>query len=89
VSLCVQASSSSQLAPLALGGSEHTPVAGSQTPASWHWSSGLQTTGKPAVQEPAWHASLTVHALPSSQLAPSAFAGLEQAPVEGSQTPAS
>jgi hypothetical protein len=43
ISSVVQASPSSQLVPLALAGLVHSPVPGSQTPASWHWSSGVQT----------------------------------------------
>src|SRR5262245_41837266 len=41
------------------------------------------------MQAPAWQDSEWVHALPSSQLAPSAFTGVEQVPVPGSQLPAS
>src|SRR5690606_18872933 len=37
-SLSVQASPSSHGVPLAIGGLLHAPVAGSQVPASWHWS---------------------------------------------------
>jgi hypothetical protein len=32
-----------QLVPFALAGLVHSPVAGSQTPASWHWSCAVQT----------------------------------------------
>src|SRR5204863_57268 len=38
-------------------------------------------------QMPLRHASVRLHALPSSQLDPSAFATTEQAPVAGSQLP--
>jgi hypothetical protein len=38
---------------------------------------------------PAKQASPSVQALPSSHAAPSALLGLEQTPLEGSQTPAS
>jgi hypothetical protein len=41
------------------------------------------------VQTPAWQASVWVHALPSSQLEPFAFGGLEQTPVAVSHTPGS
>jgi len=40
------------------------------------------------VHIPAWQVSLCVQALPSSQAAPSGFAGLEHVPVAGSQLPA-
>jgi hypothetical protein len=73
--------------PFAFGGFEHAPVAGSHTPAAWHWSEAVHTTGAPLVQMPAWHVSPCVHALPSSQLAPSARVGLEQTPVAGLQVP--
>src|SRR5215470_5746256 len=56
------------------------PVAGSQTPATWHWSR--------AVQTPAWQVSVWVQASLSSQAVPSAAVGSEQMPVAGSQTPA-
>jgi hypothetical protein len=41
------------------------------------------------VQTPLWQVSVLVHALPSLQLAPFAFTGLLQAPVDGLHTPAS
>jgi hypothetical protein len=40
-------------------------------------------------QTPAWQRSPWVHEMPSSQDAPSAFAGVEQRPVAGSHCPAS
>ena len=49
----------------------------------------MQTIGFDPVQTPAWHVSVWVQALPSLQVAPLAFAGFEQIPVPGSQTPAS
>ena len=45
VSVCVQASPSSQLAPFALGGFEQVPVLGLHVPATWHWSVAVQTIG--------------------------------------------
>jgi hypothetical protein len=48
----------------------------------------VHTVAVPGVQAPAWHASPVVHALPSSQADPSAFSGFEQAPLCGSQIPA-
>ena len=59
-----------------------------QTPASWHVSEAMQTTGLLPVQTPDWQVSVCVHGFPSAQLLPSADAGLEQTPVAVSQTPA-
>jgi hypothetical protein len=39
--------------PLGLVGFEHTPVLVLQVPATWHWSSALQTTGFEPEQVPA------------------------------------
>src|SRR2546429_9527769 len=61
----------------------HAPVAGSQVPASWHWSAGAQVTGFVPLHSPAWQVSVRVQALPSLQAAPSGFAGFEHAPVAG------
>jgi hypothetical protein len=44
--------SASQVAPSALAGFEHAPVAGSQVPALWHWSDAAQTFGLIPVQAP-------------------------------------
>jgi hypothetical protein len=44
-SLVVQRLPSSQVLPFAFAGFEHIPVPGLQTPASWHWSCAVQTTG--------------------------------------------
>jgi hypothetical protein len=74
--------------PSALGGLEHMPVPGSQVPASWQVSCGMQTTGVPA-QTPAWQESACVHRFPSSHPAPFIFGGFEQTPLPGSQVPAS
>ena len=84
VSPVVQALPSSQELPLALRGLEQTPP--EQVPAVWHWSSAVHVTGVPLVQVPAWHVSPVVQALPSSQVVPLAFVGLEQTPPE--QVPA-
>src|SRR5207249_4057556 len=89
VSVWVQASPSLQAVPLVFGGVEHTPVLVSQVPASWHWSSAVQTIGLAPVQVPFWQVSVCVQGLASLQAAPSAFAGSEQVPVAGSQVPAS
>src|SRR6266581_2780854 len=87
-SLWVQALPSLQVVPSALLGLEQVPVPGSQVPASWHWSRALQTTGFAPVQTPAWQESLCVQALPSLQVVPLTWSGLEQTPLAGSQTPA-
>src|SRR2546430_17402499 len=88
VSICVQASPSEQAVPSAWFGLEHVPLAGSQIPATWHWSSAVQTTGFAPMQLPAWQVSVWVQASPSAQALPSALFGLEQGPAAGSQTPA-
>jgi hypothetical protein len=44
MSFVVHALPSLQAAPLALIGVEQAPVAGSQVPARWHWSSAVQIT---------------------------------------------
>src|SRR5438094_591123 len=88
VSLCVQALASLQLAPLGLAGLLQAPVAGLQTPAVWHWSAAVHTTGFPPTQAPASQVSVRVQALPSSHGAPSSLGGLVQVPDAGLQTPA-
>jgi len=88
VSVCVQASPSSQPAPLDLMGFEQDPDDGSQTPATWHWSVAVHTTGFAPMQMPAWHVSVCVHASPSLQPEPLALFGSEHAPVDGSHVPA-
>ena len=88
VSVCVQASPSSQPAPSDRWGFEQDPDEGSQTPATWHWSLAVHTTAFVPVQVPDWHVSVCVQALPSSQEAPFALFGLEQVPVAGSHVPA-
>src|SRR5438093_472252 len=88
VSVRVQALPSSQAAPSGFAGLEHVPVAGSHEPAAWHWSAAAQTTGFVPVHVPAWQVSVRVQALPSSHVAPSGLAGLEQVPVAGARVPA-
>src|SRR5215831_15042575 len=60
----VQALPSLHVVPLVAFGFEQTPVAGSQVPATWHWSDAVQTLAVPPVQTPAWQASPVVQALP-------------------------
>jgi len=88
VSVWVHASPSLQVAPFGLAGLEHVPVAGLHVPASWHWSEAAHTTGLAPVQVPARQVSLCVQALPSSQVLPFGFSGLEHVPVAGLQVPA-
>ena len=88
VSPLVQASPSLQAAPFVLAGLEQVPVAGSQVPATWHWSEAVQTTGLLPVQSPLSQVSVCVQALPSLHAVPSVLAGSEHAPVAGLQVPA-
>jgi hypothetical protein len=77
----VQALPSLHDKPLALAGVEHTPVAGSQLPATWHWSSAAHITGLAPVQLPAWQESVCVQALPSSHADPFGAGAATHAPV--------
>src|SRR5437667_12636310 len=83
VSVCVQALSSLQAVPSALGGFEHTPVLVLQVPASWHWSSAVQTIGLEPMQVPLWQVSVWVQGLASLHGTPSSFAGAERLAVAG------
>jgi hypothetical protein len=87
-SVWVQALPSLQVVPFAAVGFEQAPVDGLQVPATWHWSLAAHVTGFAPAQTPAWHVSVCVHALPSLHVVPLAAAGFEQAPVVGSQVPA-
>src|SRR5881296_2614658 len=87
-SVCVQALLSLQLVPLGFAGFEHSPVAVSQVPATWHWSCAVQTTGLEPVHVPLSQVSLCVQALPSLHAVPLGFAGFEHCPVAVSQVPA-
>src|SRR5207247_10825565 len=88
VSVCVHALPSVQGVPSTFVGLLQVPVAGSQVPAVWHWSEAVHPTGFVPTQTPAAQISVCVHALPSVQGVPSAWAGLVQATVAGSQVPA-
>src|SRR5207249_194124 len=70
LSVCVQALPSLHAVPLLAFGLEHWPVAVLQVPATWHWSSALQTTGFEPAQVPFWQVSVWVQALPSVQAVP-------------------
>jgi hypothetical protein len=86
-SFCVQASLSSHPVPSAFAGFEHTPVAVSHTPGSWHWSGAGHTTGEPLVQLPAWHVSPWVQAFASSHAVPLGLFGFEHNPVAALHVP--
>jgi hypothetical protein len=90
VSVVVHALPSPQTDPSALGGREHRPVAGSQVPASSHWSVPTQIVWLAPWQTPPRQRSPDVHALLSLHADPSALAvaGFEQPPVAGSHVPA-
>src|SRR5881392_157761 len=88
VSACVQALPSLHAVPLLAFGLEHWPVAVLQVPATWHWSSALQTTGLLPVQSPLWQVSVCVQALPSLHAVPLLAFGLEHWPVAVLQVPA-
>jgi hypothetical protein len=68
VSVWVHRLPSLQPVPFGLIGFEHSPVAGVQVPASWHWSSAVHTTGFEPTHVPLWQASVWVHKLLSLQL---------------------
>src|SRR5438552_3285026 len=92
LSAVVQALPSLHAVPFGAGGFEHVPVAGSQVPASWHWSWAVHATGVPE-QEPArqlspWQLSAVVQVLPSLHALPFAAGGFGRVPVAGSQVPA-
>src|SRR5262249_48545206 len=88
LSVWVQASPSLQALPLAFAGLEQVPLAGSQTPASWHWSAAAEGTGVVPTRSPRRQTSVCVQPSPSVQGLPLTFTGLEQMPLAGSQTPA-
>src|SRR5262249_28103474 len=58
-----QALPSSHVVPFGFAGFEHEPVAGLQTPASWHASLAVHPIGLLPRQAPAWHWSVWVQAL--------------------------
>jgi hypothetical protein len=89
VAVWLQALLSLQGRLLGFGGFEQRPVAGSQVPGSWHWSSAAHETGLAPIHAPPWQVAVWVQALLSLQAAPSGFAELVQPPVARSQTPGS
>jgi len=88
VSVCVQALPSVHVEPLDFVGFEQTPVPVLHTPATWHWSSGVQVTGFAPMQVPLWQVSVCEQALPSEQVLPLGFAGFVHVPLLGSHVPA-
>src|SRR2546428_204094 len=89
VSVGVQAFPSVQVLPFGLSGLEQVPLAGSQVPVAWHWSSAAQATGFALLQTAPGPAEVCVLALPSVLVVPFGLSGLEQVPVAGSQVPTS
>src|SRR5207253_1179292 len=88
VSVWVQALPAVHAVPLLAFGLEHWPVVVLQVPATWHWSSAVQTTGLEPVQLPPWQVSVWVQALPSLHAVPLLAFGLEHRPVAVLQVPA-
>src|SRR5436309_282760 len=88
VFVCVHALPSLHDVPFGAFGFEQVPVAGSQVPATWHWSLAVHMTGLEPVQMPVWHVSVCVQALPSLHAVPFSAFGFEQVPVAGSHVPA-
>src|SRR4029077_15959271 len=70
LSVRVQALPSLHAVPFGLGGFEQVPVAALHTPARWQTSLGVQDTGLPPTQAPAWQLSVRVQALPSLHVVP-------------------
>ena len=87
VSPSVHALPSLHPVPSGASATEHAPLPGSQTP-TWHRSGAGHSTGGPAAHAPPWHVSVCVHAEPSLHAVPSALAGFEHVPVDGSHVPA-
>jgi hypothetical protein len=91
VSLCEHELPSLHDVPFGALGFEHVPVAGLQTPATWHWSLAVHVTpaqrSVPA-QTPFVQTSVVVLGLPSSHVVPFGAFGFEQTPVAGLHVPA-
>jgi hypothetical protein len=86
VSFSVHALPSLQLESSLLLGFEHCPFAGSQVPATWHWSSAEQVTLLPPVHEPLWQVSVCVTVAVVAAQALSLM--IRACPLAGSQVPA-
>ena len=76
--------------PSAAFGFEQTPVAGSQVPATWHWSGAVQTTGLPPVHDAGLAGVGVAGRAGVAVVAGRAVGrfGFEQMPVAGLQVPA-
>jgi hypothetical protein len=83
VSVSVQALPSLHGAPFVFAGFVHAPEAGSQVPATWHWSDAVHVMRLPLMHVPPSHMSLNVQGLPSLHETP--FAGVCTQPVAGLQ----
>ena len=87
-SFTVQILPSLQRVPSGARGFEQRPLAGLQTPAMWHASEAVQTTGSDPEQMPATQASVRVHGSESLQGVLSGATGFEHRPLAGLQVPA-
>jgi hypothetical protein len=58
VSVFVHELPSLHAVPFVAAGFEHVPFAGSQVPATWHWSEAVHVTGLPPVHVPALHVAV-------------------------------
>src|SRR5438128_2540057 len=80
---------SSQSTPSLFAGFEHAPVLVLQVPAGWQPSAAVQVAcGVVGFPSPLWQVLIPLHMFPSSQSAPSVFAGFEHMPVLVLQAPA-
>jgi hypothetical protein len=75
--------------PSGFAGLEQMPLAGSQVPASWHWSEAEQVTGVPPHWPLPLQVSPVVQAAPSSHVLVFGDGGFEHWPVVGLHVPAS
>jgi hypothetical protein len=76
------------MAQPAFAGLLQVPVIGLHVPTAWHSSWAVQVTESVPTQTPAWHLSVWVQRLPSSQSVP-VFGVSTHWPVAGLQVPAS
>ena len=85
-SFCVQAFPSLHAVPSGAAGFEQIPVVVLQVPATWQASLAVHTTVSGPEHKAFWHVPVGVQA--SVHAVPSGAEGFEQAPVVGSQVPA-
>lgn len=83
----VQALPSLQMVPFGAFGLVQAPVEVLHTPAEWHASVAVHTTGLAPVHTPDWQVSSCVHAFPSLHTVPLARAGFEHWPLAVSHVP--